>query len=317
MTEKTMITVIIATHNRADLLQRTLRSLSKCVVNASFECEVIVADNNSTDHTKAVVEELKPNFGVPLLYLFEPRQGKSYAVNHAIGLASGSILAFTDDDVVIEPTWLAALYACFQKFSCDVVSGRTLPDYPQETPQWVKDNADILMGTIVFYDYGEQSKRYEKPMVEPLGANLAVRKSVFDECGLLRTDLGVGSGYLGEDTELINRIERSGKSLYYCGAALVWHPVELKRTTMKYIGQWNIALGRYRVLMEKDRINLDVLPTYKGVPRYLVRIMTKTWIQMLLSFASKREFLKCWISLSQDRGRAMEYRRLFKAKEGK
>ena len=207
--------------------------------------EIIVADNNSGDDTKRVVEKYVSQFPERIKYLFEPRQGKSYALNRGIQEAKGDILAFTDDDVLVDPYWLAHLVECFEKYGCDGVGGRVVPVYPDQTPQWIRDNSVKLAGIVVVADYGEETKPYGKPMDPFIGSNYAFKRKVFNDCGLFRVDLGPGARAMGEDTELIERLSAKGYSLYYCGAAVVRHPVDLGRLRLDYIAKWHMALGRF------------------------------------------------------------------------
>jgi len=77
-------------------------------VSSGLRWDAIVIDNNSTDGTRAVVERHIAGFPVALRYLFEPRQGRSSALNAGIAAARGSVLAFTDDDVRVVNGWLDA-----------------------------------------------------------------------------------------------------------------------------------------------------------------------------------------------------------------
>ena len=94
--------VIIATYNRADSLRETLASQAK--LQTKEDWELIVVDNNSTDHTRAVVEEAAKSFPVELRYLFEAEQGKFAALNQAVLAARGEINATTDDDEMPQPS---------------------------------------------------------------------------------------------------------------------------------------------------------------------------------------------------------------------
>lgn len=306
MSKEILISVIIGTRNRCEYLKNLLPQLCTQETGGAFSYEIIVADNNSNDRTKEVAHEFMKAHGEKVRYIFDGRPGKANALNSAVAVARGSIVAFTDDDVNVTPQWLMNVARCFEETKCDGLGGRVLPDYPPQTPQWVKDNIDILTGTIVAHDYGESDKVYAKPMYEAIGANYAFRKSIFDECGLFRTDLGVGTGYLGEDTEIINRLERHKKIIYYCGGALVTHPVDLNRAKLDYIAKWNIALGRYRAFTEKSKMQLDNLVCYFGVPRYLIRVLAQDVWGLAVNAANKREFLKMWIKASNDWGRAQE-----------
>src|ERR1044072_6783740 len=117
--------VIIATHNRADSLRETLASQAKLQTKEQWELSVV--DNNSTDHTRAVVEETARSFPVALRYLFEAEQAKFAALNQAIEVPRGEITATTDDDAFAEPDWLDRAAEGLERFNCDFVGGKVLP----------------------------------------------------------------------------------------------------------------------------------------------------------------------------------------------
>src|ERR1700757_4351034 len=100
------ISVIVCTYNRCDELALTLESLANSLLPPPTVWEIIVVDNNSNDKTKEAVELFVRRFPGRFRYLCEARQGKSYALNAGIRDARGEILVFTDDDVVVEATWL-------------------------------------------------------------------------------------------------------------------------------------------------------------------------------------------------------------------
>jgi glycosyltransferase involved in cell wall biosynthesis len=309
----TLMTVILATYNRCEDLKIALSTLIEQDTDGTFDYEVMVIDNNSTDETRKVVESFM-SMDPRVKYFHEPKQGKSHAMNKGVALASGEFLCFTDDDVRVDALWMFNIKRCFFENDCDAIGGRVLPIYPLQTPQWVKDNIDILRGAIISYDFGEETMAYAKPMYEFIGANFAIRKKAIEDTGSFRSDLGVGGPYMGEDTEYINRLEKNNKKLYYCGGALVWHPLDLNRTKLSFIAKWCYALGRYRVFTSDYKTLPDNLVYYFGVPRYLLLEMSKTILGLLSNIFVKREFLKHWIRLSLDRGRAFEIR-LLRTKE--
>src|SRR5579863_630372 len=94
------ISVIICTYNRCDSLRRTLESLGQAAGLADLEWELLVIDNNSTDATRAVVEEFTLTPQLDVRCLTEKRRGKSYALNTGIAAATGGVLAFLDDDIL-------------------------------------------------------------------------------------------------------------------------------------------------------------------------------------------------------------------------
>ena len=107
-----LISIIIATYNRRSHLILTLESLLKQQTDASFEYEVIVVDNNSNDATKTAVESEFSKWNGRLKYFLEPNKGKSYAMNKGINESKGQIIAFTDDDVIVDPRWLLNIVKC-------------------------------------------------------------------------------------------------------------------------------------------------------------------------------------------------------------
>jgi len=100
------VSIVIATRNRQALLGRTLDVLAGQRWPAG-QCEIIVADNGSTDGTPEAVERAMTG-EICVRYLFVPTPGKSHAVNAALGVARGDLIAFTDDDVQPSPEWVAA-----------------------------------------------------------------------------------------------------------------------------------------------------------------------------------------------------------------
>ena len=90
--------VIIPTYNRQKLLERTLQSLRVARVPEGLTVKVTVVDNNSSDGTRALVERWKASFPDRLSYVFEPKQGRSHALNAGIDSSDGDLLGFIDDD---------------------------------------------------------------------------------------------------------------------------------------------------------------------------------------------------------------------------
>lgn len=303
-----VISVIICTYNRCISLKDTLDSIFSQACDGIFDYEVIVIDNNSKDNTKVFVESYMPKFNRKLRYLFEPIQGKSHALNTGIKEAKGEIIVFTDDDVIVDQNWLLNIWQCFQDYNCDGVGGRILPLYPDKTPNWIKDNKDLLGGPIVFFDHGEQIKVYDKKNMFPfVGANMSFKKDCFVECGLFRTNLGPGTGSSDEDTEFFIRLMGSDKKLYYCGKALIWHPVEKERMNYAYLAKWFLKEGR--AFVRRNAREKKII-FYFGIPRYIIKDVSENIIFLALHLFNKRGFLMYWREIFVNIGYALEYRKL-------
>ena len=313
------VCVILATYNRAKLLNLVLNDLKDQQLDGSCSVEVLIVDNSSKDETKSVVDgfllELKKqsNQFIEFRYIFEPAQGKSHALNRGIKEASADIVAFTDDDVTIDSKWLWSMVNCFKEHNCDCVGGRVLPVYPPNTPAWVKEYRRQMAGVVVLYDYGEETKEYDSSMDLFIGANYAFKRSVFEECGLFRIDLSPGRAPVGEDLEFVQRLVDKNKKIYYCGQALMWHPVNLERMKFKNTAHWHKELGRYAARSELERESKRFTYWF-GVPRYLIKGIIKDFFLLLVSFYHRRIFFNSTRTFFRKYGMIQEYRSIYKEK---
>lgn len=240
------LTVAICTYNRCELLSKTLESLAiQAGVNWD-NVEVLVVDNNCADNTKGVVEGFQSR--LPIRRLVEQNQGLSHARNGAIKEAAGEWIVFTDDDVILDPNWLASFQRVVPRFeAAEFAGGRILPLWPDSVPDWwTGEKLHLLDGVLVWYDPGGESRYYRNEDPEPFGATLAVRRSLIEKVGVFRTDLGNNGGAIGrgEDTELIIRARSAAIKGVYVSEALCWHPVELRRLQVSYLYRHGVACGR-------------------------------------------------------------------------
>ncbi len=263
--------VIIATYNRAALLAEALDALA-AQQDPGVSVTIAVADNGSTDDTRAVFERARSRATkFEWLYVFEPRPGKSHAVNAALACAPGDWVAFTDDDVRPEPGWLAAIARAFSASNADFLVGRILPLWQQAPPRWLSPR---LYGALGVPDNGPEPCAIgpnEHEEIMPIGTNMAVRRTALDLVGGLRTDLGKLRGTLrsGEDHELYLRLLHRGCRGIYAPGALVRHFVAAGRLRRGYFRQWFYQNGRNVATLEAG--SPARTPMLLGLPRYLGR----------------------------------------------
>ena len=241
-------TVIVCTYNRAESLRDTLRVLRALKASPARTWEVIVVDNNSSDHTRAVVEEAQRKWSL-LRYEFESEQGLSYARNRGISCAVGGIILFTDDDVLPEPEWLETTLAGLERFAADACGGYIAPIWEVPPPTWLTER---FYGFVAVRTDRTDSFLMNSQDPTPFGANMAFRRAVFDEVGLFDTTRGRKGAVLasGEDGEMFERIHHAGLRVAFRGNSRVHHKVEAFRCTKKYLRRWrtqssrNIAISR-------------------------------------------------------------------------
>ena len=270
--------VLIATYNRAALLEETLRSIRALRVDPARRWDVIVVDNNSTDGTRAVVERHAQDFPVPLRYLVEGRQGRSSALNAGIAASRASVIVMTDDDVRVETNWLDAACDALRDPSIAYAGGPVSPMWETPAPQWFDLSRGDLWGTIAIQDHGAQPFVYEHARKVPLGANMAARRSMFAAIGGFRADLGRSSGrlVLGQEVpELLLRARAAGLQGLYAPAMRVHHHIPSRRLTRAYFRSWWFGKGVSRSALERIQpvtelgIDLRRTPHVLGVPRYM------------------------------------------------
>jgi glucosyl-dolichyl phosphate glucuronosyltransferase len=271
------ISIVLATYNRAASLRTTLASFSALVFPADLAWELLVVDNNSTDSTGEVVEKFAGEVAFPVRYFFEKKQGRSAALNAGIAVAKGKVIAFTDDDVLLDPGWLSNLKRTFDDFDCSAVAGKVVAQWNHGRPDWLEMEGQLA---VVHFDLGDELKEIK---MSPLGANSAFRREVFRQYGLFRLDLGVnGSRHTVtcDDTEFGERLIRGGEKILYCPTAVIFHPVDPARTTKKYLLSWyyynGVSLTR-SVGLPKDGV------FWFGIPRWLYRELLTNFTKWVLT----------------------------------
>lgn len=270
------ITVLICTFNRSGLLRKTLESLA-LMDGVPEPWEVLVVDNNSTDDTGEVVASLIPGFPVPLRCLREPRQGKCHALNAGIAAIRAHIVAFTDDDVVVSTRWLAeAVKPLLARTDVDYTGGPVRAIWGAPRPAWLPAENSNLWGTIAALDYGPDPFVFEDRQRIPIGANMAVRRNVFDRAGVFNPALGrTGDSLLGqEQAEFFHRTRCAGMRGLYVPGMQLGHHVPAARLTQQYFRRWwfwkGISRARLHRLHPQSELGLDLrrVPRLAGVPRF-------------------------------------------------
>lgn len=292
------ITVVLCTYNRSELLSKALNSVAGQMLPRSIEWEVLVVDNNSTDRTPEVVADFCRQYPGRFRYLFEPQPGLSRARNAGIQAATGDILAFMDDDVTVETTWLQNLTEAMQNGDWAGAGGRVLPTWSSSPPRWLSVKGRYALAPFALFDVGSEAGPLAEP---PFGANMAFRKAMFEKYGAFRIDLGRCPGSLmsNEDTEFGRRLLTAGEHLYYEPSAVVYHPVPENRLQKKYLLAWWFDKGRADI--RQFGVRRDAKTCY-GIPLYLFRrlaVWTLGWtvaVDPRVRFARK---LNVWEKLGE------------------
>ena len=261
MSDSFDFTVILATRNRASILGEAIEPVLRQETRGFFTYEILVADNGSTDDTKAVVEKIAAQAAVPVRYIYEDRRGKPYALNAAMKEARGRFFAFVDDDTLAAPDWLACVFKCFKEEQADAVSGKILPKFMDERPAWYTDRAFWQIGGMGCIDHGP-ARAFSRKQKDCrwVGGNMAFRREAVDKVG----------GYdprmvRGQDTEYYQRFVKQGLAVVYEPAAVVYHKIGADRMTLDYFRRWRDRAGYYYAyLVEWRKLHLiTVMPVWR------------------------------------------------------
>jgi glycosyltransferase involved in cell wall biosynthesis len=256
------ISVIICTYNRFESLRRMLKSFTEIVNPEAFSWELIVVDNNSKDKTQIILEQYKKHSKVNLQYVFEEKQGLSRARNRGIQHAKGNIIAFTDDDIIVDKYWLFNIHKVLKEYQVSSVGGKILPLWDIPKPRWLIPE---LYGMLALLDLGEKPLYLNYPFI--FGANIAVQAKMFKKYGLFNENLGrVGKKLFShEELDFLLRLHNGGEKILYHPDILVHHCISRERMSKLYFRKWKYYAGASSAIMVKNvkRSNLGEISCNK------------------------------------------------------
>lgn len=295
------ISVVICTCNRGESLRKVLAGLAR-QYNVNFiSYEVVVVDNNSADNTKQVCEEYLALYPGVFRYIHEGRQGKTFALNTGVRASAGDIIAFTDDDVVIDRMWLLSVKQAFTANpGCKAFGGRVAPVWPDSVPEWIMKEGAFknIGGAIVEHDLGEMVTGYHVDGVHfPCGANMFFSKDIFTQYGGFNEELNRGVTIIPmlEDIELCRRLLNNNENMSYIPDAVIYHPVAPERLTKKYFRKHAFKSGRAQyVIGDLQRRGQDMMLNLRkgrrrllNVPFYVFRSIVETLRKYLFTMCAR------------------------------
>jgi glycosyltransferase involved in cell wall biosynthesis len=246
------VSVLIATRNRAQALRTTLLALVKQF--PGYPWEIIVVVSGGTDETPQVLTELKPS--LPLVELYEPRPGKSLALNQAIGIARGRLLVFTDDDVSPSPKWISELVRAATEYkTATVFCGPITPQLDRPAPDWLFRSRFAAIAFAIFIPPFKDGP-LPAPWL-PLGPNFAIRASAIRDLRF-REDLGpsAAEGLMCEDVEYMDQFRRRGDQFVFVPTARVSHRIRSELLDLSSLMERAFMLGRSQVIW-KERVEIE------------------------------------------------------------
>lgn len=216
-----IISVIVATRNRQESLGRFIEALRALPEQPAWE--VILADNGSSDGTAELLTTAANDLPAVIIQVKQP--GKSRTLNAALKHARGEILLFTDDDVVPDRNWLAAMCdASMQYSSANIFGGRIRVD-AEEVPEWIVRSSNLTTMLVSEQDLGDKIRWFGFDQY-PLGPNLAVRRQTLANGRFgWPTNLGPGTRIpLGDERAFLMQFSSAGaRDRLYVPDSIVRH----------------------------------------------------------------------------------------------
>jgi GT2 family glycosyltransferase len=276
------VTVAVCTRDRPADLERCLQSLIRLTHRP---LDLVVIDNApSSSATREVVARFRC-----VRYVSEPRPGLNWARNRAALEATGDIVAYTDDDCVVDPDWATALAHAFAT-GPDVmaVTGLVLPhELETEAQALFEKSGGFGRGFVARWHRiraGESAaRRYWGAGQFGTGANMAFRRRLFDELGAFDPALDVGTVTRGGgDLDMFFRVLDAGHTLLYDPRAIVRHRHRRERDCLRaQLHDNGVGLYAYfvRTAIHNPGARFDVA---RGGLRWLWRWGARQWLQSFL-----------------------------------
>jgi GT2 family glycosyltransferase len=229
------LTVAIATLGRPAGLARCLDALLSAEMPPA---QIVVVDQGHDELTPAVVAERRAA-QVPITYLRQTQRGLSASRNAAVGLATAASIAFTDDDCVPGPNWVAVIIRTLSaEPDVAALGGRVLPWGPETSESY----AVSLRPSVRRQDFRTNAL----PWLVGSGGNFAVRRDWLARVGPFDERLGAGSpGLAGEDMDLIHRLLRAGAHLRFEPDSVIYHERQPRSGLLARCSSYGFGMGSF------------------------------------------------------------------------
>ena len=302
-----MLTVLMATRNRAALLKDVLEAYCG-LQTPSGGWKLVIVDNGSTDNTGDVVSDFRGR--LPIQRLVEPKLGKNAALNTGLSSCEGDLVVFTDDDTFPHADWLARLRDAAETHpEHSMFGGAIAPRWALPPPDWI-DWVDWGPTFTITPEWLSESELSSSSITWISGPNMAIRKAIFDSG--IRFDESIGPRGLdypmGSETELILRLSRNGHKGWFVPKAVVEHFIREEQLSKQWVLRRAVRWGRGSYRLAPN------LKLWGSVPRHLYRDLPKFALKIAIAGAvlnPEARFRAQW-AFNLLRGEAIEARALYR-----
>lgn len=259
------VSVVVCTRNRVDQLRGCLESLLALRTPAH---EILVVDNAPTDDaTRRLCEDY------PVRYLLEPTPGQTRARNRGIVESAGELVAFTDDDCIVDAGWLDTLAEAFRDPLTMAATGYI---GPHELGHPAQLTFEVHMGFERHPEPRVFDPRWDSPLpaaaIAGAGANMVFRRTVFDRIGLFAEDLGPGTpARSSDDKYAFYKVLAAGFRIRYDPRRVIWHRHRADDASLRRIMEdYGVAEFAYTTRCLLEHRELSTLRVWRWWARHYV-----------------------------------------------
>ncbi|MFK7740154.1 MAG: glycosyltransferase family 2 protein [Planctomycetota bacterium] len=212
--------------------------------------EILIVDNASTPENAAGLRDWAARHPDRVRYIEAPIPGLNLARNVGIEHARGELLAFLDDDALVQPGWLEAFRSAFETDAkAWALGGRIVSGWPTPRPAWLDAERELFLSA---FDRGDSVCELHFDDY-PRGANMAFRREAFARCGTFAACLDRRGKLLLSygDIEMCYRIEQAGQRVLYVPDAEVEHLIRGDRLSPEWFDRRYYWQGRSQAVFER------------------------------------------------------------------
>jgi len=276
--------IIIPTYNRGYYIEKTINSFIE-LNYPKDKYEIIIVDNNSTDNTKTIINNLiLLNPHTTIKYFVEKKQGSHFARNFGSKVANFEYLYFTDDDMLIDPNCLVEFNKLYNfNSNISVFTGSVLPIWLDTPPKWVQKKCNNYILSLL--------NNTESIIISPklkyvYSCHQVINKEVFFKTEGFNPDY-MFDKYMGDGESGLNlKIQKLGLNFAYISNAITYHMIPKERFYQKYLNKRFENNGRahtYTIFRENNKL-------YKLTLRIFKNILIDFNLDILKSIIMLREF---------------------------
>jgi glycosyltransferase involved in cell wall biosynthesis len=291
-------TIAIPTYNAERRLDKLLDSLQLQVGLDHLTWEVLVVDNNSTDHTAQVVQnyQRRLNLRYLLRYYFEPRQGAAFARQRAVGEAQSELIGFLDDDNLPAPDWIAQALTFGKNYpQAAAFGGQVHGAFEVKPPVGFEGIKQFL----AIQELGDAPLKFQpENIILPVGAALVVRRQAWRKHVRATTLSGKVQGRFvqGDEFEPLLYLFRGGWEIWYNPKMHTYHQIPRQRFEREHLmilsKGCGLAICQLRMINANEGQHfIIIIRTILGGLRRIIRHLLKCgWRNLTLDAAVEREF---------------------------